>query len=183
MNITFVTGNDNKAKYFSEIIGMNIDHEPADVLEIQSIDLAEIVEYKARAAYEQIKRPLVVEDTKFVINSLGNLPGPFIKWFEKEMGLEKICRLADIDAVRSAKAGAAFAYYDGQELKIIQSEFDGTISDHPQGGQDFGWSPIFIPIGSTKTLAEMDDKTFKEFYVQIKPFRQLKAFLTSLDKA
>lgn len=182
INAVYITGNPNKAKYFSELVGLEIEHHPADVPEIQSLELAEIVEFKARAAYEQLKKPVIIEDTGLVIDSLGRLPGPFIKWFEKSIGLEKICRLADIDKDRSARAGAAFAYYDGNELKIIQSELAGLIPDHPRGDEGFGWNPIFMPKDSSKTLGEMDDKTFKEFYVQIKPFRQLREFLESLDK-
>jgi hypothetical protein len=33
-----------------------------------------------------------------------------------------------------------------------------------------------------KTLGEMDETTFKKFYIQIKPFNQLKEFLQTLDK-
>lgn len=180
--VTFITGNPSKAKYFAELVGKDIDHHAADVPEIQSLDLAEIVEFKARAAYDQLKTPVIIEDTGVVISSLGKLPGPFIKWFEKELGLEKICRLADISDDRSATAGAAFAYYDGDELKIFKSELAGTIPEIPTGAEGFGWNPIFIPNGSSQTLGEMDDETFKNYYVQIKPFDQLKDFLASLDK-
>jgi non-canonical purine NTP pyrophosphatase (RdgB/HAM1 family) len=172
-NVTFITGN---------LVGRHIKHQPADVAEIQSLDLAEIVEYKARAAYEQLKTPVIIEDTGLVINSLGKMPGPFIKWFEKELGLEKICRLADLSSDRSASAGAAFAYFDGQLLKIFKSKLSGTISDHPKGDEGYGWNPIFIPEGASKTLGEMDDIEFKQFYVQIKPFNSVKEFLTTLDK-
>jgi len=118
-NVVFVTGNANKAKYFSQLVGLDIEHQPVDVPEIQSLDLPEIVEYKARVAYEKLKKPVIIEDTRFVIERLGKLPGPFIKWFEKELGLEQICRLVDEDGDRAAVAGAAFAYFDGQQLEVF----------------------------------------------------------------
>jgi inosine triphosphate pyrophosphatase len=180
-NVTFITGNANKAKYFSELVGHHINHHKVDVPEIQSLILEEVVAQKARAAYKHLKTPVLVEDTKYVINSLGKLPGTFIKWFLEELGSEKICRLADISADRSVIAGAAFAYHDGQEMKIFMSELNGSIPNHPKGDAGFGWNPIFIPKGSDKTLGEMDDETFKKFYVQIKPFNQIKEFLTAID--
>ena len=179
--VTFITGNPSKAKYFADLVGKHIDHQPADVPEIQSLNLAEVVELKARAAYEQLTTPVIIEDTGLVINSLGKLPGPFIKWFEKELGLEKICRLADASKDRTAVAGAAFAYFDGTEMKVFESSLSGKIPQSPIGKEGFGWNPIFIPDGSDQTLAQMDDATFKEFYVQIKPFDQVKDFLESLD--
>lgn len=182
VDVTFITGNPNKVKYFADLVGRHVDHQAVEVPEIQSVDLAEIVEYKARAAYDKIKRPVIVEDTGLVINSLGKLPGPFIKWFLEEVGLEKICRLADISDDRSATASAAFAYYDGKTLKVFDSKLPGNIPQKPRGDAGFGWNPIFVPAGSDQTLGEMDDETFKSFYVQIKPFAQVKEFLASLDK-
>jgi non-canonical purine NTP pyrophosphatase (RdgB/HAM1 family) len=180
--VTFITGNANKAKYFSELVSQEVAHHAVDVHEIQSLDLEEVVSHKAKAAYEYLKQPVLVEDTKYIISSLGKLPGTFIKWFLEELGSEKICRLADISDDRSAIAGAAFAYYDGNNLKIFNSELAGSIPSHPQGDTGFGWNSIFIPNGMEKTLGEMDDTTFKKFYIQIKPFNQLKEFLQTLDK-
>jgi len=181
MNVIYVTGNAGKAKYFSKIIGLDIEHHDADVDEIQSLDLQEIVEHKAKKAYEQLKQPVIVEDTRYTIASLGKLPGPFVKWFEQEMGLERICRLADGDENREAAAGAAFAYYDGTIVKIFESQLAGRTPMHPKGPGGFGWNPIFIPGGQELTMAEMDEETFTKYYVQVKPFDRLREFLISLD--
>jgi inosine/xanthosine triphosphate pyrophosphatase family protein len=70
MNVTFVTGNANKAKYFSELIGMPISYHSVDIHEIQSLDLKEIARHKARLAYEQLKKPVLVEDVSLTINYL-----------------------------------------------------------------------------------------------------------------
>jgi non-canonical purine NTP pyrophosphatase (RdgB/HAM1 family) len=181
MNLVFVTGNPNKARLFSELVGRDIEHHPADTDEIQSLDLAEIVEHKAKAAYAQLKKPVIVEDTRYTIVSLGKLPGPLVKWFEQELGLERICRLADIDENRSAVAGAAFAYYDGANLEVIESQLTGKVPAQPKGPGGFGWNPIFIPDGQELTMAEMDEETFKKFYIQVKPFGRLREYLMSLD--
>ncbi|HVO86717.1 MAG TPA: non-canonical purine NTP pyrophosphatase [Candidatus Binatia bacterium] len=182
MNVVFVTGNANKARYFSELIGLPIKHMPADVEEIQSLDLKEVAEHKARSAYKQLKRPVIVEDVAMQVNFLGKLPGPFIKWFIEEIGLEKICRLADASEDRGAIASCVYAYYDGKLLKLLEGSLSGTIAKHPRGAEGFGWNPTFVPEGSEQTLAEMDEPTFKKFYIRIKPIPQLKEFLTGLDK-
>ena len=168
-----------KAKYFSELIGLPIDHHSANTDEIQSLDLKEIATHKAHQAFDQLQRPVIIEDTGLVIKMLGKLPGPFIKWLEKEMGLEKICRLADQDPERKAVASSVYVYYDGKKMHHFEGSLDGRIPDHPAGKTGFGWNPIFIPHYSHQTLAEMDDKTIKEAYVQIKSIYQLKKFLTA----
>src|SRR5438128_1679870 len=114
INLTFVTGNENKARLFSELVGMDIRHHRVDVEEIQSLDLVEVASYKARMAYVQLKCPVVVEDAGVSIKAYGKLPGPFIKWFVDEIGLEALCRLADKDEKRLAVASDAFVYYDGE---------------------------------------------------------------------
>ncbi len=173
----FVTGNANKAKYFNEMVGVNIEHIKYDVDEIQSTSLREIVEHKVRQAYEQAQRPVIVEDTRLSFNALGSLPGPFIKWFIDEVGLEGICRMLDGYDDRSAIAGAAIAYYDGTVLEIFERELTGTLAEVPLGDSRFGWNSTFIPDGSNKTLGQMDEDEFKNWYKKIKPFNELAKYL------
>lgn len=181
MNIVYVTGNAGKAKYFSELIGLDIKHYAADTHEIQSLDLEEIIKHKAKEAFDQIKKPIIIEDTSLIINSMGSMPGPLIKWFLDELGTEKICRLTDWDQDRSARAECVFAYYDGTDLKIFKSGLDGTISDTPKGSTGFGWNPIFIPEKTNRTMGEITDSDFKDYYLKIKPIFQVRDFLLSLD--
>ncbi len=182
MDATYVTGNPGKAKYFSKIIGLDIKYHDADVEEIQSLDLEEIALTKAKQAYAQLKRPVIVEDTSLCLKSLGPLPGPFIKWFEVGIGLEGFCRLADLSPDRSATASNVHVYYDGREAKTFQSSLQGKIADSPRGKGGYGFNPVFIPIGKSRTMAEMPDAEFIEDYLKFKPIMQLKEFLLSLDR-
>ncbi|MBI2009424.1 non-canonical purine NTP pyrophosphatase [Candidatus Saccharibacteria bacterium] len=180
MRAVYVTGNANKARYFSELIGLPIEHQKADVHEIQSLDPLEISEHKAKEAYKQIKKPLIVEDVSVTIEALNKLPGPFIRWFIEEVGLEGVCRLADNDPLRKATASCVYSFFDGKNFEHFEGNLEGKISEHPRGREGFGWNPIFIPHYSKQTMAEMDDMTFKEAYLQIKPINQLKKFLKSI---
>lgn len=181
MNIAYVTGNEYKAKYFSEILGIEISHAAVEVDEVQSLDLVEVVSKKAKSAYEQIGRPVIVEDTSLIFSCLGRLPGTFIKWFLDEISQDGLCRLIDNDRKRQAVASAAFAYFDGNELKIFKGSVVGKIAEKPAGESGFGWNPIFIPDGHDQTLAQMNDKAFKSVYTKIKPFDELREFLISIS--
>ena len=180
MNVVFVTSNAHKAKYFSELIGHDIQHESVDMPEIQSLDVDEVVTAKAKAAYELIKQPVIVEDTSLVIRAMGRLPGTFIKWFLDELGPEGLCSLADADPARSAIASATFAYYDGNHLRLFTGSLAGTIAKMPLGESGFGWNRVFIPEGSTLTLGQMDEAAFKKEYMKIKHFAAVKEFIDNL---
>ena len=46
----------------------------------------EVVRAKCTLAAQHIKGPVVVEDTSLCFNALGGMPGPYVKWFLKEIG-------------------------------------------------------------------------------------------------
>lgn len=176
-SVVYVTGNPGKAKYFSELIGLDVPHMSADITEIQSLDPETVVSAKAKQAYAELKRPVLIEDTWLEISKMERLPGPFIKWFIEELGLEGVCRLADSDDMRRGAAGCAYAYYDGVKIQVFHGRSEGTIALSPRGEAGFGWNPVFIPEGHEKTLGEMDDKTFKTEYLKIKPIEAVREFL------
>jgi XTP/dITP diphosphohydrolase len=182
MNVVYVTGNPGKAKYFSKLIGLDIKHHEADVHEIQSMDLKEVALFKAQQAYEQLGVPVIVEDTSLEISSLNGLPGTLIKWFEKTLDYDGICRLCDLSQDRSAVARNVHIYFDGKEPKVFEGMHEGEIPKKPEGKGGYGFNPIFIPAGDTRTMAEMSDVEFVQVYLKIKPIMQLKSFLQSIDK-
>ena len=92
----FITGNQNKADYLAETLGIELAHQKIDLDEIQSTNPLEIVEHKVKQAYGIIQQPVLVEDVSLVFNALNGLPGPFIKFFvDAENGLENLCRMLD----------------------------------------------------------------------------------------
>lgn len=157
MKITFITGNVGKAKEVSRYLAMLIEHRSLELDEIQSLDLAEIVKDKAERAFAQIGQPVLVEDVAFVFHALGRLPGPFIKWFEKELGNEKLCRLVD-GQDRSCTASVCYGFHDGKKVELFGGSMSGQVAETPKGSNSFGWAPVFVPTGFAKTYAELTDE-------------------------
>ena len=73
-SITFITGNQKKADYLAKYLGFPIEHQKLDLDEIQSLDLRETTENKARQAYAKARKPLLVEDSSLEFALLGRLP-------------------------------------------------------------------------------------------------------------
>jgi non-canonical purine NTP pyrophosphatase (RdgB/HAM1 family) len=160
--ITFITGNAKKAEQLAWHLHVPMKHRKLDLVEIQSLDLREVVEDKARRAYEAVGAPVLVEDTSLVFNALGRLPGPLIKWFLKELDIEGLCRLLDGYTDRTALAKVLFGYFDGVTLQTFEGSWPGTIAAKPQGEQGFGWDPIFIPTSDDNP----DNKTWGEMTME-----------------
>ncbi len=174
-SLTFITGNAHKARSVAKHLEFPIKHKKLDLVEIQSLDLHEVITFKAKEAYAQIKKPVLVEDTSFVFAALGRLPGTLIKWFE-EMGNEKLCRMLDPYSDRSATVHISLGLYDGEELKIFTHAVHGTVSDKPRG-EGLGWSPTFIPEGFKKTWAELTEEEREPISGRKKALKQLESFL------
>lgn len=183
MKLTFITGNPGKAEFLARHVKFPIEHKKVDLDEIQSLELKEIAEHKARQAYEILKSPVLVEDVSLVFLALSGLPGPFIKWFELALGLDGLCRLLD-GKNRQAIAKVCFAYFDGERMTAFEGEMKGSIAESPRGKNGFGFDPILIRDGQTKTMAEMTDEELEEFSLRTTTvYRELRKFLADIDKA
>lgn len=62
--LKFATGNDNKLREASSILGINlIKANVGDLDEIQTVSVEELIRRKAYDAYEVAGEPVIVEDT------------------------------------------------------------------------------------------------------------------------
>lgn len=176
--LLFITGNQDKADYLQRLLGVEVEHQKLDLDEIQSIDLDEIVRHKVLQAYEIVKRPVLVEDVSLEFNALKGLPGPFIKYFVEETGLDSTAKMLDGHDDRSAVARCTFGYYDGDEIRFFRGSLEGEISKVPKGDGGYGWDKIFIPLGyGGRTRAQLTDEENDETYQIIKPFEELRDYL------
>lgn len=178
----FITGNQSKADYLSRQLGIELDHQKVELDEIQSTDLHEIVEHKLRQAYKVCSKPVLVEDVSLVFNALGELPGPYIKWFVEKAGDEACCRMLDGFQDRSAIIRCTFGYFDGTTMEFFDNELPGTISKSPAGENGFGFDRFFINDGYSITRAEMSQEENEHTYAtMMKPFGKVRDYLQSLS--
>lgn len=180
----FITGNQNKADYLSQMLGVQLDHHKVNLDEIQSTSLDEIVTHKVKQAYELVQKPVLVEDVALGFEALGELPGPFVKFFvDAEDGLEKMCRMCDGLENRNARAECVFGYYDGERLELLRGGLDGVIADHPRGDGGYGWDRIFCPEGyDGRTRGELTKQEDMATYLVTKPIDRLRTLLQSLSR-
>ena len=179
--ITFVTGNQNRADLMAKYLEAEVEHIKLDLPEIQSLDITEVVTHKVKSAFEQVKKPVMIEDTFVAFHALGRLPGPFIKFFMQELTNAGMCQLMQGYADKSATASVNFGYYDGKTVKIFSEELKGTIADKPQGSRGMGWDPIFIPEGYQQTRAEMSEEDYKKTSPRYSAIQKIKEYIHHED--
>ncbi len=128
--------------------------------EIQSDSLVKIAHESAREAFKQCRMSVIVEDAGLFIEALNGFPGPYAAYVYKTIGNRGLLKLLKNVKVREAIFKSAIAYCDS-ETKVpitFEGEVEGeiTVEERSESGKSgFGFDPIFRPIGSTKTFAEM----------------------------
>jgi inosine triphosphate pyrophosphatase len=177
MSITFITGNEHKAKYLAEWLDMPVAHQKLDLDELQTLDLHKLVDHKVKQAYGMLKTPVLIEDAQLVFSALGNLPGPFIKFFVEEMGVQNMAKMLDSFADRSAHGRICYALYDGQHIRYFEGEMYGTIAPVPRGEGGFGFDRIFINDGYTQTRGEMSEQDYAATSYRKRALDKLKQYL------
>ena len=166
------------------MLGARLDHQSLDIDEIQSADAAIVAEHKARQAFAVLQKSVLVEDSYLACPALGDMPGPFVKFFVGPGNkVEVLARMLDGFSDRRAYLGAVYCYFDGTVLRTFDVRLHGQISQELRGKNGYGWDQIFQPDGyDNRTCAELSDDEFLQVYNQTEGFRALKAFLSETEK-
>jgi non-canonical purine NTP pyrophosphatase (RdgB/HAM1 family) len=181
--LTFITGNQNKANFLAKYLGRPVAIHKLDLEEIQSLEVHEVVEHKARQAYEILKQPVLVEDANLTFTAMGRLPGTFIRWFIEEIGYDGLLRLANSLPDQTAYGNVSYGLYNGGgEVHFFDGEMHGRIAPEPRGSGGFGFDPIFINDGFDKTRAEMNEDEYAQTSYRTPAMDKLRAFLDSKSK-
>jgi XTP/dITP diphosphohydrolase len=136
-------------------MGFAVEQQALDLPEPQALDPAPIAEAKARAAYERLSCPVLVEDSGLAVAAWGGFPGALVKWMEESVGLEGMARMLDSFPDRSATAVCVVASFDGRRLVAARGESRGSIAPTPRGSRGFGWDRLFVPEEGARTFAEL----------------------------
>lgn len=160
--ITFVTGNWAKiasAKMILEPLGIKVNHEKMNTIEIQSDDINEIAKTSAKEASEKLKTNVLKNDTGLFIEALNGFPGPYTHYVDDTLDEKGILKLLEGVQNRRAYFKEAIAYCEyGKEPVVFNSYTHGTILKEKQGEFGWSWDFIFQVDGTDKALACYPDE-------------------------
>lgn len=156
MKLIFATSNEGKLREAKEILDVEVEGTTLEIDEVQSLDNVVVATKKAKLYFDEVKKPLFVDDNGLFFEALNGLPGPYIGDFLKAIDVAGLLNLIKDNSNRKAKAVVVIAYIDEfKKVHTFEGVVNGIISNEPRGTNGFGWDSIFIPEGTKKTFAEM----------------------------
>ncbi len=174
--VYFITNNLNKLAEAQSIIS-DIEGYSIDLPEIQEIDAHAIIREKLVEGLKHKNAELIVEDTSLYFDALNGLPGPLIKWFLKTIGNDGLYNLVQKLGNNKAYAKTIIGYAkNANEIEYFEGIIEGEIVA-PAGVTNFGWDPIFRPLGHDKTFAEMGADEKNSISMRKIAFEELKRHL------
>ncbi len=188
MTFVFATNNHNKVKEIRSLLGsefsiitlqeagIDIDiPEPHDTLEANARE-------KSTVIFNMTGKNSFSEDTGLEIDALNGEPGVLSARYAGDQksaadNIEKVLRLMKDKPGRSARFRTVISLIlDGREHQF-EGVAEGVILRDKQGGEGFGYDPIFQPEGSGKSFAEMELAEKNRYSHRAKAFKKLITFL------
>ena len=145
-----------------ELIGTEEFPDLTDVAETGSTFAANAL-LKARSVCAETGLPAIADDSGLGVDALNGMPGIFSARWSGSHGDDLAnlnLLLGQLTDVPDARRGAAFhcaaavVLPDGTE-RVVEGTIDGTLIREPRGSNGFGYDPIFVPVGESRTTAEM----------------------------
>jgi XTP/dITP diphosphohydrolase len=174
--IVLATANTHKVTEFQRILGellpgleliASSDFSNVPVIEETGATFAENALLKAKVINEFTKLPAIADDSGLVVAALNGAPGIFsaryagIKASDQENVAKLISDIENIDdSLLEASFECAIALVDQkQNLElVVQGQMPGRVIKQVRGANGFGYDPMFIPQGFSKTAAELSDQ-------------------------
>ena len=151
---------------FEEILSLReagVDHETVE----DGSTFAENALKKAREIAAITGYVAMADDSGLCVNALNGAPGIYSARYsgcEHKSLVDKanndlLLKNLEGKSDRSAYfiCSVALVYPDGREV-VAEGRMPGRIIDDPRGAKGFGYDPIFLPDGESRTAAELSDE-------------------------
>lgn len=178
-----------------EVVGAGDVEGAPDVPETEVTFLGN-ARLKAVALARATGLPSVADDSGLAVEVLGGSPGVFsARWSGSTAGegasraqtdranlsllLEQVADVPDEHRAAAFVCAAVVAMPDGR-VEGVEGRVEGAIVRTPRGTNGFGYDPVFVPVGDTRTLAEYTDDEKNAISHRGNAFRALEPVLRDL---
>lgn len=166
MKIVFATNNAHKLSEVSAVLGDG--YELVTLREVGITEdipetgetLDENASQKARYVWERTGLDCFADDTGLEVEALGGAPGVRSARYATDghdFAANNRKLLAELEGVvnRRARFRTVISLIQGGVERQVEGIVSGTIGESESGGEGFGYDPLFIPDGHTRTFADM----------------------------
>ena len=170
-----------------DLVGLDVLPDTPEVVETGAT-FAENALLKARSVADSTGLPALADDSGLCVDALNGMPGVLsARWAgrhgDDQANLELLlAQLAELPDERRVAyfACAAAAALPGGETRLAEGTLVGRLTRQPRGGNGFGYDPIFVPEGETRTTAELSPAEKDATSHRGRAFRRLAPLLTDL---
>jgi XTP/dITP diphosphohydrolase len=144
-------------------------------------DFAGNARIKALAAARASGEAALADDSGFCVAALGGAPGVVsARWAGPDRNFAPAMERVHREMARAADRRAWFiavlclAWPDGETASFM-GRVDGTTVWPPRGDRGFGYDPIFVPAGASRSFGEMTAEEKHALSHRARAFAQLRA--------
>jgi XTP/dITP diphosphohydrolase len=188
MQIVFATNNSGKLSEAQKILSNTIQilslkdigaeadiPETADTIEENAL-------IKARYVFENFQLDCFSDDTGLEVEALNGRPGVYSARYagkDSNAGANMDKLLLELEGNNNRKAQfktVIALIYKGEEY-LFEGIIKGIIAEEKKGSQGFGYDPIFIPEGYSKTFAELSSEIKNNISHRAIALEKMRSFL------
>ncbi|MFV0150152.1 RdgB/HAM1 family non-canonical purine NTP pyrophosphatase [Empedobacter falsenii] len=191
MELIFATHNNNKVKEVTKMLPSYLSMKS-----LTAIDFFEEIEetgetfeenalLKAKTIFNKTGKNVFADDSGLVIESLDGAPGVYSARYagtgKDEDNIAKALKELDGKTNRKAYFISIFCLILNGKEYFFEGRVNGTIATEIRGDNGFGYDPIFIPDGFSKSFAQMTPEEKNAISHRGKAIGKLNNFLTNLN--
>jgi XTP/dITP diphosphohydrolase len=188
MELVFASNNPHKVREIESVIGENFTLISLSDLNI-SDDIPETdptlegnALAKARYVHRITGKNVFADDTGLETEALGGLPGVHSARFagesrDSDANIDKLQGMLEGKDNRKAQFRTVIALIFENREYLFEGRVSGKIIKEKRGTGGFGYDPVFIPDGETKTFAEMNLQKKNMMSHRARAFQKLSDFL------
>lgn len=189
--LVFATNNPHKLEEIRAILGSKLE-----ILSLADIgcdaDIPETAEtlegnalIKAHYVYDNYKLDCFADDTGLEVDALHGLPGVHTARYaypdrhDPEANMIKLLEALRENNDRNARFRTVIALIEKGKEHLFEGVVEGVIAREKSGTQGFGYDPVFIPEGNSKTFAELGEDIKNTISHRARAVQKLAEYLTS----
>ncbi len=189
--LVFATNNPHKLEEIRAILGSKLE-----ILSLADIgcdaDIPETAEtlegnalIKAHYVYDNYKLDCFADDTGLEVDALHGLPGVHTARYaypdrhDPEANMIKLLEALRENNDRNARFRTVIALIEKGKEHLFEGVVEGVIAREKSGTQGFGYDPVFIPEGNSKTFAELGEGIKNTISHRARAVQKLAEYLAS----
>ena len=194
MNIIFATNNAHKLTEVQAVLGDAYtlvtprDCGVTEEIPEEQATLEDNASQKSHYLHDRTGMDCFADDTGLEVEALGGAPGVHSARYATDghdFAANNRLLLKNLAGAqnRRARFRTVVSLILGGEEHLFEGIVEGHIIDHETGREGFGYDPLFVPDGYTKTFAEMTTDEKNAVSHRARAVRKLAAFLSAAEKS